>query len=426
MERHAGARLLSAVLVLFLTALPGSARAAGASMRASVPWTGAWPMVGHDPQRTARSASAGPLHPRLLWTYQGANGPPLIGPDGGVDAWSRSGFMALTPTGRARWTAPIQYIEGGPAALGLDGMLRVNAQPSAAHPATATAGDPHMAIVALSPAGRTAWTIRSLPWATVPRSVPFSKGEAPLVTAANVLYVPLVGPVYSPGQNNGVEVVSPTGTPLRRVLAGWSGTIALGRDGSVYEVGSDLQGGLEVLASRPDGTLRWSHPVAYDQWGAALVGRDGTVYASDGSGGGSGEVGEVVAYTPAGRLRWRWRGHGGAPALAERGDGVILAADASGLTAIGPRGARLWRRALGSDTAAVTGASSPSLAVDAVGRAYVGSSDGFVRAVSPGGALLWTLRAGGPSRLGNVPALALGPNGILAVTGTDGVLGVYR
>lgn len=46
--------------------------------------------------------------------------------------------------------------------------------------------------------------------------------------------------------------------------------------------------------------------------------------------------------------------------------------------------------------------------------------------VGPTGALLWTLQAGGPSQSGIVPGLALGPGGVLAVTGTDGVLRLYR
>ena len=68
----------------------------------------------------------------------------------------------------------------------------------------------------------------------------------------------------------------------------------------------------------------------------------------------------------------------------------------------------------------------PSLVVDADGRAFVGTGDGMVRALAPNGTLLWTLRAGGPTRLGAIPSLALGPADTLVVVGTDGVLRLYR
>ena len=281
-----------------------------------------------------------------------------------------------------------------------------------------------MAIFALSPTGRRLWTIRALPWATMPpQSVPFSKLVPPLVSAANVLYVPFVGPAVQPGANLGVEVITPAGVPLRRLLAGWAGTIAVARDGTVYEVGGDLQGHTAVLASRTDGVLWWSHPVTYDQYGAVLVGHQSTVYASDGTGFGQADAGEIIAYSASGRLLWRLR-TAGVAALAERADGTVVAADGNGVSAISPRGRRLWRHALGHAPATVN--VLPTLVVDARGRVYVGTGDGMVRALAPNGILLWTLRAGGPTRLGASPSLALGPDGALLVVGTDGVLRLYR
>ncbi len=421
MGRRAYGRFLSAFLLLLpMNSLAGARAAEPASVR----WAQAWPMVGHDPQRTARGGGVGPLHPHLLWTYRGLDGPPLIGPDGSAYSWGRAGFTALTRQGQRRWTAPVRYIEGGPAALGPAGLLHMNAESSTAYTTTPPPNVPHMAIIALSQAGQPAWTIRALPWATVPQSVPFSKGEAPLVTPANRLYMPFVGPVYRPGENDGVEEVSATGTPLRRLLPGWSGAIALARDGSVYEVGSDTQGHTAVLATRAAGALSWSRSATYEQPGAVLVGRDGTVYASDGTGTGPGDAGEVSAYTPAGHLRWRRPTLGGMAALAERGDGTILIATAAGLTAVSPRGARLWQQTLGAAAAAATAA--PSLAVDGVGHAYVSSSDGRVRGIAPTGAIMWTQRVGGATPSGNTPSIALGPDGTLLVAGTDGQLRAYQ
>jgi outer membrane protein assembly factor BamB len=393
-------------------------------MPSSVLWARSWPMVGHDPQQTARGASVGPLRPHLLWAYRGVLGPPVVGPDGSVYGWTRGGLIALTAAGRRRWTAPAEEFLGGPPALGPDGLVRVNGELRAASGTQPSGSVPHMAIFALSRTGRRLWTIRALPWATMPpQGVPLSKGVAPLVTVANLLYVPFVGPVIRPGLNNGVEVVSPTGAPLRRLLAGWAGPIAVARDGTVYEVGGDSQGHTAVLATRTDGVLRWHHPVAYAQPGSVLIGRIGTVYASDGTGFGQTDVGEVNAYSASGRLLWRLRTTGVA-AMAERDDGTLLIADGSGVSAIGPRGTHLWHRALGHAPMGVY--APPSLVVDAGGRAYVGTGDGLVRALAPNGTPLWTLRAGGPTRLGTIPSLALGPAGALVVVGTDGVLRLYR
>ena len=416
-------RFLSTLVLLVVVLDVAVPQAAGQPTPAPVLWARAWPMVGHDPQRTARSASVGPLRPHLLWSYRGLQGPPLVGPDGSVYSWGRGGLIALTAAGQHRWTVPAEEFFGGPPALGSDGLVRVSGElpgPSGTFPPHNV---PHIAIFALSATGRRLWTIRSLPWASVPQSVPFSKGEAPLVTAANVLYVPFVGPVYRPGANNGVEVIAPTGVPLRRLLAGWSGPLAVARDGTVYEIGGDSQGHTAVLASRTDGVLWWRRPVAYNQWGNVLVGRHGTVYVSAGMGLGQTDAGEITAYSVSGFLRWRLR-TAGVAALAERADGTVLAADGSGVSALSSRARRLWHRALGRPP--TTPYSSRSIAVDALGRAYVGSADGLVRAIAPDGAVLWTLRAGGPTNLGATPSVALGPQGTLVVAGTDGHLRVYR
>ncbi|HZS91748.1 MAG TPA: PQQ-binding-like beta-propeller repeat protein [Chloroflexota bacterium] len=416
-------RLLPHHLIgLFALALLSIPMASGAAAQPAAVWKNAWPMVGHDPQQTGRSPGDGPLTPHLLWTYRGLSGPALIGPDGSVYGWSHKGLLALSATGRLRWIVPAEESFGGPPALGPDGLLRVSGQLPGA-PARNLAREPRISLFAVASQGRRVWTIRSLPWATVPRSVPFSKGVAPIVTAANVLYVPFVGPAYQRWENTGVEIVSPRGTPLRRLLAGFGGAIAVAPGGTVYQLGYDYQGHNEILATRTDGALLWHRGVSYGQSGSVVVGLHGTVYVSDAGGWGPGDVGEVAAFTPAGRRLWQLATRGGPAALAERADGTILAADGNGLTALSPRGRRLWHVSLGRPPA---NAASPSLAVDAAGRAYVGSSDGRVRAVASGGTLRWTLDAGGPSRAGFTPSLALGPTSTLAVTGTDNVLRLYH
>ncbi len=244
-----------------------------------------------------------------------------------------------------------------------------------------------------------------------------------MVTDTNLFYVPFVGPAFTSTQNNGVEVVSANGVPLRRLPAGYGGPIAVSVSGIVYQLGYNYSGRMALLACRGDGSLLWRRDVTYSQSGSVMVGRQGIIYISDGSAGGSQDTGEVAAYTSAGHPLWRRVTSGGFAVPAERGDGVILVADRTGLTALRPAGRRLWHRALGRVPARAE--SGPSLAVDAAGRAYVGGLDGKVRAIAPNGKILWTVGAGGRSRQGFSPSIALGPRGILAVVGTDQVLRVY-
>ena len=348
--------------------------------------------------------------------------PVVVGPDGAVYGWTTQGrLMALTAGGKQRWSVLAREDFGGPPALGADGLLRGSGNVTVTA-STRSVFRPIVALFAVSPQGKRAWTIRSLPWATVPNSVPFSKFTSPIVTAANLFYVPFVGPSYTSTQNNGVEIVSAGGVPIRRLLAGFGGPIAVALDGTVYQLGYNDDGQSALLASRPDGKVLWRQALTYEQSGSVVVGRHGTVYVSDGAGAGPHDTAEVAAYTPAGRLLWRRETNTGVATLAERLDGSVLIADARGLAAFSSSGAPLWRTPLEPSPVS---ASAPSLAVDSAGDAYIGSADGEVRAVSSRGALLWTLRAGDASRWA-VPSVTLGPNGILTVVGTDGVLRVFH
>jgi outer membrane protein assembly factor BamB len=422
--RHVYPCRLAGLVMLLCVVLPTMGAAPSRSATPAVSWAQAWPMDGHDPQRTGRSPATGPLTPRLLWTYSGMRAPVVLGPDDTLYGWSTTGLIALNASGKRRWLLPVHEGFGGPPALDAEGTLRVSADVGSFFSGTGRAVDPHTAWLAVSPQGRRLWTIGALPWATVPQSVPFSKGVAPLVTAAGLFYVPLVGPAHTPRDTNrGVEVVSPRGVPLRRLFADDSGPIAVAPNGTVYLLGSDYAGQTALRAGRSDGRLLWQRDVGAEQSGSVVVGRDGTVYVSDGAGWNAHDAAEIAAYTPGGRLLWRRARSGGVAALAERGDGTLLTGDAQGLTAISAGGERLWHFALGH--APTTPGEAPSLAVDAAGNTYVGSADGRVRAVTPAGRLRWTVRAGGPTRLGSVPAVALGASGVLAVVGTDGILRVY-
>jgi hypothetical protein len=111
-----------ALLCLSLApATRGERRTIASGAQAS--WAGAWPMVGHDPQRTNRNASVGPLDPRLLFIDHTLTGLVLIGPDGNLYASSYDqatwvgGLAALTAAGQRRWSVALSAGEGGPLAL---------------------------------------------------------------------------------------------------------------------------------------------------------------------------------------------------------------------------------------------------------------------------------------------------------------------
>jgi outer membrane protein assembly factor BamB len=298
----------------------------------------------------------------------------------------------------------LSQIEGGPPVLAPTGLVLANAN-------SGRTMYRHLFVVALSTAtGAQRWAVHTLPWSPLHGNVPNSKGLAPLVTASGQLYMPFAGPEHV---NAGIEVFSPTGQPLRRLLANVvPAAVAVARDGSVYELG-----GQRLVALTARGTTRWTLPIAASSfYGALLVGRQGVIYAGDGT--------ALVACTSHGRVLWRRRLSGGVAALAERADGVVLAVGATGMSAVDPAGRPLWQRALGRTSASP--AFPPSIAVDARGRAYVGTADGMVRAIAPDGMVLWTLPAGARTTLGETPSVALGPDGALTIAGTDGRLRVYR
>ncbi len=408
--RAAGARRgpLWAVLAVsgFLCVLLGvvaPARLAVARASAASAWVQGWAMVGHDPQQTGRSLSTVRLHPRLIFTYSDDGcGAPLVDGAGGIYAWCDKGLTALTTTGRRRWRVALSPVEGGPPALAPNGLVLANANDG-------MTTYRHQFIIGLAAAtGQQRWIVHSLPWAAaLGADVPNSKGAAPLVTAANLLYVPFLGP--SP--YHGIGVFGPAGQSLPRlVLPAAPTAMAAAPDGIVYDIS-----GNELVAHAPGGAVRWQRP-SYAN--AVLIGARGTVYTADGTNG-------VGAYAPNGRLLWRCATGDEVLSLAARADGTVLALGRTGLSAVSPAGRLLWRRPSGR-LSRMPNPRPPTIAVDAAGRVYLGSDDGMVRAIAPNGSLLWTLPAGGPTSAGDTPSISLGPGGTLVVARTDGRLSVYQ
>jgi len=132
---------------------------------------------------------------------------------------------------------------------------------------------------------------------------------------------------------------------------------------------------------------------------------------------------KLVAYSPSGRLLWSLRRREAPLAFAERGDGVVLMAGRTRLSAVSATGKQLWTTRIGKTAGPYYPYHHPSLVVDAAGRAYVGSGDGRVRVVTARGHVVASLRAG-PAHHG-IPTVLLGPDGKLIISGTDGVLRAY-
>jgi len=400
----ASGALLAAAGIL---TLPPAARAAPPRIRQATAWLQGWPMAGHDPQRTNRSPVVGPAHPLLRATYRGGCNPPLIGPDGSIYGWCAQGLTAVTALGHRRWTAALSPIEGSALALAPTGLVLANAN-------NGRTFYRHLFVVALSAAtGTTRWAVHALPWSSLQGDVPNSKGLVPLVTATGVLYMPFAGPDH---MNAGLEAFSPGGQPLRRLLPYIvPDAIAEARDATIYALNSE---GLVALTAQ--GTTRWTQTTMamppFNATGTLMVGQRGTVYVAHGS--------AIVAYAPDGHPQWRRDLGSQVATLAERADGVVLAVGAGTIVAIAPTGRPLWRLALGRIPPSPF--SAPSIAVDARGRAFVGTADGMVRGIAPDGMVTWVQRVGGPAPSGDTPSVALGPDGTLVVAGTDGRLRVYQ
>jgi outer membrane protein assembly factor BamB len=362
-------------------------------------WLQGWPMEGRDPQRTYRSPAIGATNPHLL--FQRKNTHVLVtGPDGRMYAPT----AAYSSSGRQIWR--LQTPGGDPPALTRSGTLVVTGGTNARHVFN---------LLGIGSDGKILWRIRPFG---------FSKGAVMLAAPDGNVYSPIVGPPESAipwtSPHIGTNVVSPHGKILRKLPAPLYHP-ALAPDGTLYGVGpTPVAGTADLYAYASDHSLLWQQPwqfpVPYPSADTVgpLIGRDGRLYLGVGT--------SLIAITPSGQRTWTVDKGDQVLALAERADGVLLAAGKQNLEAFDSDGHRLWSVPIGATDALVPPASM--LVVDAAGTAYVGSGDGLVRVVSSAGALLAMLEAGG-RHAGYASTLLLGPTGRLIVDGTDGTLRVY-
>jgi hypothetical protein len=203
-----------------------------------------------------------------------------------------------------------------------------------------------------------------------------------------VAILPYVGPTEA---NARLDLVSPSGR-VRTLQPGFSFyAVAAGQDGSFYAIGRysshEYLPSVERLAA--GGRVLWRHQLQHQGVGL-LVGQDGTIFVSDGQFAGyDGTADTISAYTAAGKVLWRTSLPQGMATLAQRADGVLLAAGQRGLSAISANGNTLWRTPTGRSSVDAV----PSIAVDRRGTSYIGGGDGVVRILSQDGSLIGQLRS---------------------------------
>ncbi|HEX6506905.1 MAG TPA: hypothetical protein VF221_04665 [Chloroflexota bacterium] len=366
--------------------------ATAAPLHAAPDWLAGWSMNGHDPQRTNRSPATGPLQPHLIFQRTGVY-VRYIAPDGNLYGGISEGEgtqlqeAAFSPTGGIRWSH-LARVEGQFVGLGPTGtVFQID----------------NMQASGYSARGKRLWKTQTLG---------LLKGVSPLVTGANQLYAPIVGP-HGYSTRIGINIVSGTGNLLQLFPGDWRSP-AMSLAGVLYLF---TQSSTELQARSPTGALLWQVDVGGTPAALLdpLVGKDGTVYVGNGT--------HLVAVTPDGQTRWTANKADGVLALAERADGSILSAGTNTLDAFSPDGTLLWSVPIGQSSDQLA-SYWPSLIVDAAGTAYVGSGDGIVRVISSEGKLVGQLPAGG-HRSDFPPQVLLGADGRLIVNGSDDVLQVY-
>jgi outer membrane protein assembly factor BamB len=337
-----------------------------------------------DRARRHRAAFVGPREPRVRFVYDAGGAieaMPALTPEGDVLVASLSGKVArLTPAGAVVWTADLGE--------------RIYASPLVLHDAALLGSDARRVVALALGTGKTRWQL------DVDGEADTAPAEAPdgsiVLAAGRVLY----------GLHASGAVRFRLKLP-RKIYA----SPAIADDGTIYVGAQDHR----LYAVTPQGTVRWSRDLGGDVDCAPAIGDDGTVYAGS-------DAGQVVAFDAQGGERWRAAvgGFVRGGLTVSRG-GAVLAGTygpAPRVVALdGATGAERWSHGIQGTGAAEFGIHGAPLE-DLEGNLFFGAQDDAVRALDPGGRLLWTF----PTRGDADAPLALGPGGVLYAGSDDGHL----
>lgn len=220
--------------------------------------------------------------------------------------------------------------------------------------------------------------------------------------------------------------------------SGFTGTPAIGNDGTIYIPGYAEMKGF-MLALNSDGTLKWNYiNEGSTGWNSPAIGNDGTIYTSGFYQGetpmGSRQYGILYAINPNGTSKWNYTitepSYGmswsyGSPAIGP--DGTIYftgevasyGSFTSRLYAINPNGTLKWQKIINANPPYYTNLrTSPLIATDGtiiIAPYYYNYVDHttVVYAFNPDGSEKWTINY--PHTLGK--GLALASDGTLYLTG---------
>jgi outer membrane protein assembly factor BamB len=249
------------------------------------------------------------------------------------------------------------------------------------------------------------------------------------------------GTIYVGSHDNKLYAVNPDGTlkwkfsagepsydDIYKVTKGILASPAVAKNGTIYF--SSLSD--KFFAINPDGTEKWRYevPITSDTWTSPVIGKDGTIYtgAARRKFEGSQEqeyyedpISGIYAFTPNGKLKWRFTSKSDMPgSIAVGDDGIIYAFIGESetkmkwvgyLKAITAGGKEKWKYPI------IFSESSPAIAPD--GSIYMGAgheNKGFL-ALNPDGTENWFF----PTKddISSIPAI--GSDGTIYVGVWDGI-----
>ena len=310
----------------------------------------AWPMRGHDLQRTGRSQYIGPANPTIKWLDYSAHrfdSSPVIGTNGCISAGCvLMKIHCYYPNdGAQKWSTATSTVPvvSGPA-VAADGTIYYgSASLFAVDPAT----------------GTNKWVFK---------------------TNDVVNSSPAVGPdgtIYFGCEDKNVYAVKPDGTLKWSFLAGGSvsSSPALSSDGSTIYIGCNDNHLYALNAT--DGTKKWLYGTGGAVRSIPAVATDGTIYVGS-------LDNKLYAIKPDGTLKWTFITGDeveSSPAIATDGT-IYVGSKDKNLYAIKPDGSKKWSYATG-------GSIINNPAIDAAGNIYVSADDANIYSINSNGVQRW-------------------------------------